>query len=76
MGHFDSPKAALPLLMAVEREFSQLIDHIKARASTYEKIDNKIMAHKYYKKSLVLAKKQNVNQWQLNIINAKLAVTK
>jgi len=74
-GHFDSAKAALTLLIEVEDEFAHSIEHIKAIASNYEKIDDKAMAQKYYKKALVLAKKQKANQWQLNIINAKLIAT-
>ncbi|PKH86038.1 alpha/beta hydrolase [Colwellia sp. Bg11-28] len=76
VAHFDSPKASLPLLIAVEKEFSQSIDHLKAIASTYEKLEDNGMAHEYYQKALVLAEKQKANQWQFNIINAKLVATK
>ena len=76
VAHFDSPKASLPLLIAVEKEFSQSIDHLKAIASTYEKLEDKGMAHKYYQKALVVAEKQKANQWQFNIIQAKLVATK
>lgn len=76
VAHFDSPKASLPLLLKVEKEFSQSIDHLKAIASTYEKLEDKAMAHKYYQKALVVAEKQKANQWQFNIINAKLVATK
>ena len=76
VGHFDSPKAALPLLLDVEAEFSQSIDHIKAIASTYEQLEDKKMALKYYQKAQQLAKKQHANQWQVNIIEAKLTLLK
>ena len=76
VAHFDSPKASLPLLTAVEKEFSQSIDYLKALASTYEKLEDKAMAHKYYQKAFVVAEKQKANQWQFNIINAKLVATK
>ena len=76
VAHFDSPKASLPLLTAVEKEFSQSIDYLKALASTYEKLEDKAMAHKYYQKAFVAAEKQKANQWQFNIINAKLVATK
>lgn len=76
VAHFDSPKASLPLLLKVEKEFAQSIDHLKAIASTYERLEDKGMAHKYYQKALAVAEKQKANQWQFNIINAKLAATK
>ncbi len=72
VGHFDSPKAALTLLTNVEQEFSQSIEHIKAIAVIYEQLEDKKMALKYYQKAQVLAAKQNANQWQVNIIQAKL----
>jgi predicted alpha/beta superfamily hydrolase len=75
-GHYDSPKSALTLLTNVEQEFSESIEHIKAIAVVYEKLNDKNMAHRYYQKALVLANKQQVNQWQFNIINAKLIATK
>jgi predicted alpha/beta superfamily hydrolase len=75
VGHFESPKAALVILKAVEEEFSQSIAHLKAIAGTYAQVGNKRMAYQYYKKALVVAKKQKANQWQLNIINAKLLTT-
>jgi hypothetical protein len=34
------------------------------------------MAHTYYQKALAVAEKQKANQWQFNIINAKLVATK
>jgi len=76
IAHFDSPKASLPILTDVEKEFSQSIDHLKAIASTYEQLEDKDMAHKYYQKALVVAENQKANQWQFNIINAKLVATK
>jgi len=72
VGHFDSPKAALVLLTEVEQEFAQSIEHVKAIANTFEQLDNKKMALKYFQKAQVLAKEQQANQWQLNIIQAKL----
>ncbi len=72
VGHFDSAKAALPLLITAEEEFSQSIEYIKAIAVAYEQLPDNKMAANYYKKALVLAKKQQANQWQFNIIQAKL----
>jgi predicted alpha/beta superfamily hydrolase len=74
-GHFDTPKAALILLKAVEKEFENTIEHIKSIASTYEQLDDQVMALRYYNKALVLAKKQHASQWQFNIINAKIIAT-
>ena len=71
-GHYDSPKSALLLLKSVEFEFSSSIEHMKAIAATYEQSNDKAAALRYYKKALKLAKDQNTNQWQLNIIQAKL----
>ena len=76
VGHFESPKAALPLLLEVEAEFSQSIDYTKAIASTYERLEDNSMALKYYQKAQQLAKEQHANQWQVNIIQAKLALLK
>jgi len=71
-GHYDSPKSALSLLKSVESEFSSSIEHMKAIAATYEQSNDKVAAQRYYQKALKLAKDQNANQWQLNIIQAKL----
>ncbi len=76
VGHFESPKAALALLTSVEDEFSQSMAHIKAIADNYEQLKNTKMARKYYQKAQLLAKEQNVNQWQINIIEAKLRLLK
>jgi len=71
-GHYDSPESGLSLLKSVESEFSSSIEHMKAIAASYEQSNDKAKALHYYKKALKLAKEQNANQWQLNIIQAKL----
>ncbi|MBU2894929.1 alpha/beta hydrolase [Colwellia sp. D2M02] len=73
-GHFDSPKAALELLLSVENLYPNSIDHLKAIASTYEQVGDMLKAKSYYQKALTVAKKYNTNQWQLNILEAKIAV--
>ncbi len=74
-GHFDSPKSALSLLKNVEVEFKHSIEHIKSIASTYEQLNDLGTAHHYYQRALVVAMQQKVQQWQLNIINAKIEAT-
>jgi len=70
--YYDSPKKALELLKSVEHEFEHSITHVKDIAGIYEQLKDKKMATHYYQKALALAKKQNVNQWQMNIIQAKI----
>ena len=74
-GHFDSPKTALALLKSVEVEFKHSIDHIKAIAGVYEQLADITSAHHYYQRALVVAKQQKAQQWQLNILHAKIAAT-
>jgi predicted alpha/beta superfamily hydrolase len=71
-GHFDSPAAALNILQGAESRFEHSIEYIKSIAVTYMQLDNTEMAISYYKKALTLAKAYNANQWQINIIEAKL----
>ena len=72
LGYYDSPKKALSLLKSNESDFSDSIEYLKAIASTFEKLEDKEAAKRYYQKALELAKTQHANQWQLNIIQAKL----
>ena len=72
LSYYDSPKKALSLLKSNESEFSDSIEYLKAIASTFEKLEDKEAAKRYYQKALELAKTQHANQWQLNIIQAKL----
>lgn len=74
-GHFDSPKTALALLKAVEVEFKHSIEHIKAIAGVYEQLADMTSAHHYYQRALVVAKQQKAQQWQVNILHAKIAAT-
>ena len=73
VGHFDSPQAALPILLNAEPRFAHSIEYLKSIASTYAESGNAEKALSYYDKALDLAKKRQVNQWQINIINAKIA---
>ncbi|MEI8607332.1 hypothetical protein [Pseudoalteromonas sp. B160] len=70
--HYESPSAALAILKKSESEFSHSIDYLKAIASTYSQLKDPEKTKKYYQKALELAKEQNVNQWQLNILEAKI----
>ncbi len=74
-GHFDTPQAALALLKSVEVEFKHSIEHIKSIAATYEQLNDIETAHHYYQRALVVAMQQKAQQWQLNIINAKIEAT-
>lgn len=74
-GHFDTVKTELALLKAVEVEFKHNIEHIKSIASAYEKLGDTKTAHHYYQRALVVALQQKAQQWQLNIINAKISAT-
>ncbi len=76
VGHFDSPKVAMTLLKSFEDDFSQSIEYVKTIAATYEQLNDKSLAQKYYKKALELARKQQANQWQVNIINARILASK
>ncbi|WP_298775408.1 alpha/beta hydrolase-fold protein [uncultured Shewanella sp.] len=71
-GHFDSTQAGIALLLSRETDFSHSIEYIKAIAAEYEKAGNQKLAVDYYQKAFTLAKNQHVNQWQVNIIEAKL----
>jgi predicted alpha/beta superfamily hydrolase len=71
-GHYDSPEAALKVLQAAESRFEYSIEYIKRIAVTYMQLKNTDMAIRYYTKALKLAKAYNANQWQINIIEAKL----
>ncbi|SFC74501.1 alpha/beta hydrolase [Pseudoalteromonas denitrificans] len=72
ISHFDSPKAALNLLKSNENKFEYSIEYMKNIATGYEQLKDKNSAIIYFKKALSLAKKQNANQWQMSIIEAKL----
>lgn len=76
VGHFDSPEAALKILLAAEHRFEHSVEYIKSIAVTYSQLNNAAKAVNYYEKSLKLAKQYNVNQWQINIIEAKLLALK
>lgn len=74
-GHFDSQESALALLKNVEVEFKSSIEHIKSIAATYESLGQVDTAHHYYQRALVVAMQQKAQQWQLNIIQAKINAT-
>lgn len=76
VGHYDSPQAALLILKADESRFEDSIEYIKSIASTYEQLKDSKMAYHYYEKALTLAKTHKANQWQINIIEAKLLANK
>nr|WP_299491874.1 alpha/beta hydrolase-fold protein [uncultured Shewanella sp.] len=71
-GHFDAPQAGIELLLSKEASFSHSIEYMKAIAVAYDKAGNDKLSLDYYQKALDLSKKQNANQWQVNIIEAKL----
>jgi uncharacterized protein len=71
-GHFDSPEAALNVLLNSEDRFIHSIEYLKSIASTYEQLKKPQQAINYYKKALILAKQYKSNQWQINVIEAKL----
>ena len=75
-GHFDSAEAELALLKSVEVEYKHVIEHIKSIANSYEKLGDNKTAHHYFQRALVVAMQQKAQQWQLNIINAKINATK
>jgi predicted alpha/beta superfamily hydrolase len=75
-GHFDSPKLALEILLKSENRFMYSIEYLKSIASTYEQLKKTQLAFNYYEKALSLAKQYKNNQWQINIIEAKLLKNK
>jgi len=76
VGHFDSPKEALKILKKTEKKFNHSIEYLKSIASTYEQLGDKNLASKYYEKARNLADSYKSNQWQINIIKAKLLKNK
>lgn len=72
VGYFESPKAALKILLKSEADFNYSVEYLKSIASIYEQLDNKKLALNYYEKAFKLTKKYKSNQWQINIIKAKL----
>ncbi|WP_057832321.1 alpha/beta hydrolase [Colwellia sp. TT2012] len=72
VSYYDSPESALALLKTNEAEFVNNIDYLMAIADLYQQLKDKETSQQYYQKAMQLAKKQKVNQWQLNIIQAKL----
>jgi len=75
-GYFDSPKSALAILLKSEERFKHSVEYVKSIASTYEQLKKTQLALDFYKKALRLAKKYKKNQWQINIIEAKLLKNK
>ena len=71
-GHYDSSEAALKILKNSENRFQHSIEYIKNIAVIYMKLKNTELAIDHYNKALALAKSYNANQWQINIIEAKL----
>lgn len=71
-GHFESPQAQLKLLLDNAERFKNSVEYVKSLAVAYEKLGEDKNAFSTYQKALMLAKNQNANRWQLNIINAKL----
>jgi predicted alpha/beta superfamily hydrolase len=72
VGHFDSSASALKILKKSESRFDYSIEYLKAIALTYAQLNNVEQAKNYYLKALALAKANKSNQWQINIIEAKL----
>lgn len=75
-GHFDSPQSQLALLLKHADRFKSSIEYIKAIAVAYEKVGARDNALNSYQQAHDLAKAQQANQWQLNIINAKISALK
>ena len=75
-GYYDSPKSALEILLKSEDRFNHSIEYLKSIAATYEQLKKTPLAFNYYKKALKLAKRYKSNQWQINIIEAKLLKNK
>jgi len=62
----------LKILKDCESRFGHSIEYVQSIAGAYMKLKNSAMALQYDEKALELAKEQNVNQWKINIIKAKL----
>jgi len=75
-GYFDSPESALAILLKSEDRFKHSVEYVKSIASTYEQLKKTQLALNYFEKALRLAKKYKKNQWQINIIEAKLLKNK
>jgi predicted alpha/beta superfamily hydrolase len=75
-GYYDSPKSALKILQESESRFDNSIEYLKSIASTFEQLKQTKSAYNYYQKALSLAKRYKSNQWQINIIEAKLLKNK
>ncbi|MFT4929810.1 MAG: putative alpha/beta superfamily hydrolase [Phenylobacterium sp.] len=75
VGHYDSPAAALAILQASESRFAHSLEYIKSIAGQYQKLNKRQKAFDYYQKAMKLAKQHHANQWQINIIAAKLLET-
>ena len=65
---------ALKILLNKEGDFSHSIEYLKSIASTYQQIGKKKLAYNYYQQAYKLAKQYKSNQWQINIIEAKLLI--
>tara|TARA_B110000467_G_C18207508_1_gene415420 strand:+ start:45 stop:791 length:747 start_codon:yes stop_codon:yes gene_type:complete len=76
IGYFDSPESALKILLKSASRFNHSVEYLKAIASTYEQLKNTQLAFNYYEKAQNLAKQYRSNQWQMNIIEAKLLKNK
>ena len=76
VGHFESPEAALQILLKSEADFNDSVEYLKSIAVTYEQLGNKNLAFNYYEKAFELATAYKSNQWQINIIKAKLLENK
>jgi len=72
VGHYDSPESALKILQGSENRFEHSVEYVKSMAVAYMQLKNTKMAINYYTKALTLAKAYKANQWQINIIEAKL----
>jgi len=76
IGYFDSPESALKVLLKSEGRFTHSVEYLKSIASTYEQLKKTQLAFNYYEKALNLAKQYRSNQWQINIIEAKMLKNK
>jgi predicted alpha/beta superfamily hydrolase len=72
LGYSGSPKSALKVLQNAENRFEHSVEYVKSIAATYMQLKNTDMAISYYAKALKLAHSYKANQWQINIIEAKL----
>jgi predicted alpha/beta superfamily hydrolase len=75
-GYFGSQESALKILLKSESRFEHSVEYLKSIASTYEQLKKTHLAVSYYEKALRLAKQYKSNQWQINIIEAKLLKNK